>query len=713
MTTYATGNPIGSKDPRDLYDNAENFDAAMNDRTNVAWRDRFGVSRKTWFGIEDQVNAWLDSQGFEPGFLVYVDGSPLTVDRPTQLIQRDGNLYSVKRPASFPVTLSGNWAADEPLLVAQVDRALQGLLATDAGAGMIGYRGRTVQARFDDFVSNLDFGAIADGGRHPLSERFSTLAEAQAVYPAAQALTDEIDWCALQAAIAFTSGRGGGEVRVYGKNWVTRSTPLADNLGINLMPGSVLKLIDNAEDGVWILKALKPDAATEPFRNIHIYGSGEIDGNRDNQSSTQRTTAILLCPVDNGSVRDISISNIHVYAGSLGDGIDLQPTKSTLLQCVKVNIHGVKFRNIGRNGISVESGVNCEISGNHFNNCGIAGSGVAAIDVEPSGITLGRVRNVSIYGNTVYDSLACVAVVSGAQAHTLQGINVFGNEAYNCVDGYILRSASYVNLYGNVAVGTQNIGIQIYSRDDVLSNNINIAYNSIDGGLRGISHEVFGTSAYAYSIKIEGNQISNVTNFGINAQYLRNSSVKNNSVNRVTSTTGCGIQSSLMIDGGGVMGNSVREVSGPYGIIVSSCSKIKFDGNDVTGTSGSSQLFGARIINCTDVTVGVNYFDGAPNRLQVTNGSGNGLIGRSRGAFTFSAGATSIDVPSPFVRSAANSTKVVVMPRNAAAANLNVFYANASNVTGTSFRISIASGTAAGTEAYDFFIDSTTDASNY
>ncbi|MGV8455449.1 hypothetical protein ACV34Z_33100, partial [Pseudomonas aeruginosa] len=120
MTTYATGNPLGSKDPRDLYDNAENFDTAMNDRENLAWSDRFGVSRKTWFGLEQQVADFLAAQGYEPVPLEYVDGSPLTVDRPTQLIERDGNLYSVKLPASFPVELTGNWATDQNLLVAQV-----------------------------------------------------------------------------------------------------------------------------------------------------------------------------------------------------------------------------------------------------------------------------------------------------------------------------------------------------------------------------------------------------------------------------------------------------------------------------------------------------------------------------------------------------------------------------------------------------------------
>ncbi|KJJ18882.1 hypothetical protein HMPREF3150_02546 [Pseudomonas aeruginosa] len=67
----------------------------------------------------------MDAQGFEPGFLEYVDGSPLIVDRPTQLIQRDGNLYSVKRPADFPFEPSGNWTTDQSLLVAQVDRSLE------------------------------------------------------------------------------------------------------------------------------------------------------------------------------------------------------------------------------------------------------------------------------------------------------------------------------------------------------------------------------------------------------------------------------------------------------------------------------------------------------------------------------------------------------------------------------------------------------------
>lgn len=46
MTTYSTGNPLGSSDPRDLYDNAQNLDDAVNS-ASAEWTDRLGVKRPT------------------------------------------------------------------------------------------------------------------------------------------------------------------------------------------------------------------------------------------------------------------------------------------------------------------------------------------------------------------------------------------------------------------------------------------------------------------------------------------------------------------------------------------------------------------------------------------------------------------------------------------------------------------------------------------
>jgi hypothetical protein len=42
MSTYKTGNPLGSAAVKDLYDNAENLDFALNSLTALIWTDRLG-----------------------------------------------------------------------------------------------------------------------------------------------------------------------------------------------------------------------------------------------------------------------------------------------------------------------------------------------------------------------------------------------------------------------------------------------------------------------------------------------------------------------------------------------------------------------------------------------------------------------------------------------------------------------------------------------
>lgn len=62
MTTYKTGNPIGSADPKDLYDNAENLDTALNSQGNT-WADRFGVTRPTYQSAIDPTGLVQDAVG--------------------------------------------------------------------------------------------------------------------------------------------------------------------------------------------------------------------------------------------------------------------------------------------------------------------------------------------------------------------------------------------------------------------------------------------------------------------------------------------------------------------------------------------------------------------------------------------------------------------------------------------------------------------------
>lgn len=57
MTTYNTGNPIGSTAPQDLYDNAQALDEAVNSAGHT-FTDRLGQTRKTYKGIEAEASLY-------------------------------------------------------------------------------------------------------------------------------------------------------------------------------------------------------------------------------------------------------------------------------------------------------------------------------------------------------------------------------------------------------------------------------------------------------------------------------------------------------------------------------------------------------------------------------------------------------------------------------------------------------------------------------
>lgn len=64
MTTYNTGNSLGSSAAKDLYDNTQNFDHLSNDQSNELWPDRFGNPRLTWHGMEIRYQEKLASMGW-------------------------------------------------------------------------------------------------------------------------------------------------------------------------------------------------------------------------------------------------------------------------------------------------------------------------------------------------------------------------------------------------------------------------------------------------------------------------------------------------------------------------------------------------------------------------------------------------------------------------------------------------------------------------
>ena len=104
MTTYNTGNPIGSTDVKDLYDNAQNFDTLANTTTLETVPDRLGVPRMSLHGFEEEAKRRFESIKFQPP-IPYAPGIEVTTSSLT--VDYLGVLYYAL-PSALPFT-TGAW----------------------------------------------------------------------------------------------------------------------------------------------------------------------------------------------------------------------------------------------------------------------------------------------------------------------------------------------------------------------------------------------------------------------------------------------------------------------------------------------------------------------------------------------------------------------------------------------------------------------------
>lgn len=110
-----------------------------------------------------------------------------------------GTLYAQTCPTGY-VLSSGVCVQTTPALAPNAT-------FTATGTGAVA---RTVASKLSDVVNVKDFGAVGDGSSHPLSGIYSTLASAQSVYPFVTALTQQVDFAAVQVGINILKARGGG-----------------------------------------------------------------------------------------------------------------------------------------------------------------------------------------------------------------------------------------------------------------------------------------------------------------------------------------------------------------------------------------------------------------------------------------------------------------------------------------------------------------------
>lgn len=171
---YNTGNPVGSNDPRDFFDDVVVLDN-LELGSDPSYPDRLGRPRKSRSGMEaefdasqaaheqefqddqesraDRFNLFIAASGYQD-IGNYAAG--LVISEYNQILRKDGEFYRLSPDVEVPYTLTGNWAAESSKFVAVGDAALRQELATTGGSGHVEYSGRTVQARLSEIPSAMD-----------------------------------------------------------------------------------------------------------------------------------------------------------------------------------------------------------------------------------------------------------------------------------------------------------------------------------------------------------------------------------------------------------------------------------------------------------------------------------------------------------------------------------------------------------------------------
>ncbi|KQJ65393.1 structural protein 2 [Pseudomonas aeruginosa] len=677
--------PDGSSDFRDAHDNTGNLDLAMNG-TALAWTDRLGRSKKSWVGFEDQVNTFLARSGFELPPLQYVDDTPLLVDSPAKLIQRGGNLYSVKLPASFPVELSGTWSADEPLLVFRNDQSLRQELAEQNGGTLVGWKRTQLSASIDTIQQLADSIPIRVWEFAELvSDKPSPDPATWNWTPAFQAMVD--------TAESYMQSSGAKQITCYAGPGTFLIDSIVWRSGVHMyFGGAELKAHPDSIDGNSLINA------TLKLSDIGFYGPGIVNGDKDSFDPEHRQHGIH-CVAKKVKVKDLFIENIGSSSVfSLGDGVIFRPTiPEGDFQCEDCEVSGCTFSNIERQCITVESGFNIRILSNGFYN-----STYAALDIENAGYTMGDVDGVIFQGNYIDGCLYGVTAVTYQPVDAQRNIVCGGNIYKNVMDAYHFRGCSNVKVgYGDIAE-VSRYGAYIYSDGATTVSNIEISDFTTSGGTYGVYAQTTSGGSFnrikLSTLKITGTSTSPIT---------------------VQSTSGLRIEEVdvLINTGAGVV---IQNCASPIirnlkmvGAVTLSVPAVSFIGTTTNPRVGGLDIAGFTVgvsvttsATTTIHSLSNNVFAGVATPWSVN--PGNYIKGQFSGTFTMNA-AASMNVNS--VGMNVTSSVVRLIPTNAAAATLQAgskmaWVVNSASSNNVSFRVQTADGTsAAGTETFSFVIE--------
>jgi hypothetical protein len=278
----------------------------------------------------------------------------------------------------------------------------------------------TLQARLAladlNYLNVKMFGAIGDGNSHPLSERYNTLEEAQVLYPFAVALSEEIDRCAIQAAL----------------NYVMVNASYEHGADVRLAPGTYMI-----------------DKNIKTYANVTLKGVGRRGSTLKLTPNSLATAVIIREGGVDGywvQLRDFCINGQASLQTVAADGILLEDAAEALIDNVGIrNIRGNSIKVTRKSTTSIQPTINkCIIRADKDNHA-----------VDAAGIYL----DYGSYDGVITDNdIGYYKNGYGLRLNQHNGSKISGNNAWQCKTGYRFENANRFRMSDNLSDYAQEYG---------------------------------------------------------------------------------------------------------------------------------------------------------------------------------------------------------------------------------------------------------------
>lgn len=554
MSTYNTGNPIPSTDVRDLYDNAENFDTALNTQASRSWTDRLGVVRKSWWGMEQDFQDFLLASGYQD-LGEYAAGMEITARN--QIFSKDGEFYRAGPSLVLPYTTTGDWETEGDNFVSMGDAVLRQNLAAPDGSSLVGFQqsgagaiARTIQERDRETVLLSDF-----GGK-----------------PSALAATND---AAFVAALAELAARGGGTLYVSlpGVHNISATiTSAANNIHLKLGHATTIQYPTTVNTAVFLSGArcsitgghgggfLGPEVwdGTNVAPTYGVLRFGGQGAYANTRLFNIKKVGIWLKDVSDCTVEGCQIianypqaqwTGVETVNYGIGADPDAAPSGGNFIvqgNTIKSCVQGIHIGNYGT-GEGFARGIN--IVGNIFEGCwnhGIYSNYTMGMTAE--GNTFNRCQLPVVASgqfNIVNDNTMYTAVNSGTDERDVVGIS--------------LRDPSFCVVKGNTLRGTTTPAAAVVINLQYFAN---IPGQSLTGNIvEGNTIGIWGTNRCT-AIRIIGE-----SSFGTTT--VTNNTIANNNITGPAAVDGLIVMAGITTGsnhGNKIIDNTLRVTNGQVGV---------------------------------------------------------------------------------------------------------------------------------------------------